>query len=108
MKALVISTAFALLTSVVSAHPATKPHSTYSEVSIQYQGAGPGALRYETAATDGKFFFIDVPFSVSKIRMDGAGTCTFIGTDKSITTLPAGNTKDVGSPQMQFGGYCFG
>ncbi|KAL8773101.1 MAG: hypothetical protein Q9194_004411 [Teloschistes cf. exilis] len=108
MKALIISTAFALLASMVFADPAAQAGNSDSQVSIQYHGADPEALRYDIEATDGKFFFIDVEFSVFKIRVDGDGFCTFVGTDKSITIVPNGNVQAVGPPQTQFGGYCQG
>ncbi|KAL8632343.1 hypothetical protein Q9189_001915 [Teloschistes chrysophthalmus] len=140
MKTLIITTAIALLTSMVTADPAAQAGNSASQVSIEYHGAEPNALRYDTEATDGQFFYIafpptiyfpskqalpyecsqaikltippvhnaDVDFSVSKIRVDGDGICTFFGTDKSVTQVPDGNVRDVGPPQTLYGGYCTG
>lgn len=44
--------------------------------------------------------------SVSHIKSEGGATCTFYGTEGSVTTVVGAQTVDVGPPQPQASGVC--
>ncbi|KAL8692525.1 MAG: hypothetical protein Q9218_002470 [Villophora microphyllina] len=87
--------------------PTPSTSGSFTNMSIEYIGAG-NAVYYDNKINDGDFFYIDAPFSVSTIRVDGDGICRFVGDDRSFTEVPDGEEKPVGPPQTQLGGYCFG
>ncbi|KAL8962896.1 MAG: hypothetical protein Q9193_000773 [Seirophora villosa] len=106
MKAFTISAALALLTSLVSAAPATTPHEARQfQAQITFIGAADGVF-YQSVPTDGSVFSISNPLSVSMIRSAGGATCTFNGIDGSSTTVVGAQTVDVGPPQTQISGSC--
>ncbi|KAL9011690.1 MAG: hypothetical protein Q9173_003484 [Seirophora scorigena] len=121
MKAFTISTALALLTSLVSAAPAITPHEARQfQAQITFIGAADGVF-YQSVPTDGSVFSITLsvpatsvpnlipaanPLSVSKIRSEGGATCSFTGIDGSSTVVVGAQTVDVGPPQTQISGSC--
>ncbi|KAL8705335.1 MAG: hypothetical protein Q9201_001534 [Fulgogasparrea decipioides] len=104
MKVFAISAALALLTSVVSAAPAVEARSPLAHVT--FIGAADAADSQDVP-TDGSFFYVYSSLSASKIRGDAGATCYFYGIDGSFTVTYGGETKDVGPPQRQYGGYCY-
>ncbi|KAL8653768.1 MAG: hypothetical protein Q9210_001904 [Variospora velana] len=127
MKTFTISAALALLTSLVSAAPATTPHEARQfQAQITFIGAADGSFT-QSVPTDGSLFTIRPssspasmflqtsvanlisaanPLSVSKISSQGGATCGFSGIDGSLTVLVGAQTVDVGPPQTQISGSC--
>ncbi|KAL8724726.1 MAG: hypothetical protein Q9166_007787 [cf. Caloplaca sp. 2 TL-2023] len=106
MKAFTISTALALLTSLVSAAPAPQGGSPPYQIAINFIGAADGQFT-QYFSTNGFGSGIYNPLSVSKISNPGGATCYFYGVDGSQTTVPSGQTVDVGPPQQQTYGFCY-
>ncbi|KAI4154445.1 MAG: hypothetical protein L6R39_001386 [Caloplaca ligustica] len=104
MKAFTAATAFALLTSLVSAAPqASYPY----QIGITFIGAADAKF-VQYFATNGYGSGVYNPLSVSKISNPGGANCYFYGIDGSVTNVPSGQTVDVGPPQTQTYGYCYG
>ncbi|KAI4122431.1 MAG: hypothetical protein LQ338_005822 [Usnochroma carphineum] len=106
MKAISISMALALLTSMVSAAPAPAAASPPYQIEVKFIGAAEGQFT-QYFLTNGYGSGIYNPLSVSKINNPGGATCYFYGVDGSQTTVPSGATVDVGPPQQQSYGYCY-
>ncbi|KAL9020575.1 MAG: hypothetical protein Q9185_002161 [Variospora sp. 1 TL-2023] len=106
MKTFTISAALALLTSLVSAAPATTQYEARQfQAQITFIGAADGVFT-QSVPTDGSLFTITNPLSVSKISSQGGATCGFSGIDGSLTVLVGAQTVDVGPPQTQISGSC--
>ncbi|KAL8991134.1 MAG: hypothetical protein Q9169_007937, partial [Polycauliona sp. 2 TL-2023] len=94
MKTFAITTALALLTSMVSAAPTTPPTGNLSPpnyILITFIGAAEGRF---TQGFPANFYGSSIynPLSVSKISNPGGATCIFYGVDGSFTTVPSGQT----------------
>ncbi|KAL8774446.1 MAG: hypothetical protein Q9209_000819 [Squamulea sp. 1 TL-2023] len=107
MKTFAITTALALLTSMVSAAPAPASPGAPYQIGITFIGAAEGKFT-QYFFTNGYGSGIYDPLSVSKISNPGGATCYFYGIDGSFTVVPSGATVDVGPPQTQTYGYCYG
>ncbi|KAL8651300.1 MAG: hypothetical protein Q9226_004768 [Calogaya cf. arnoldii] len=102
MKNIAISTALALLTSMVAAAPTPASASIFP---IKFIGAADGQFTQSFTA-GGRVIDITNPLSISKIYNPSGFTCFIFGVHGSNTVVPAGRIVDVGPPQTQDYGFC--